>query len=69
MRAAIQEANAFAGADTIDFGIPTTGVATIAPGFELPAITRPVTIDGYTQGDARENTLTQSGKTNAVLSR
>lgn len=68
LRAAIEEANAFPGADTIDFDIPTTGVATISPGSELPAITRPVTIDGYTQGDATENTipLTQAG-TNAVL--
>jgi CSLREA domain-containing protein len=31
LRAAIQEANATTGADTIVFDIPTTGVATIAP--------------------------------------
>lgn len=67
LRAAIQEANAFPGADTIDFDIPRTGAAIISPGSELPTISKPVTIDGYTQGDARKNTETQPGKTNAVV--
>ncbi len=76
LRAAIQEANALAGADTINFGIESTedpncdaatGVCTISPATALPAITRPATIDGYSQGGASENTLTQPGKTNAVL--
>jgi CSLREA domain-containing protein len=67
LRAAIEESNAFPGADTIAFNIPGSGVQTISPGFELPTITKRVTIDGYTQGDATENTLTQPDKTNAVL--
>jgi CSLREA domain-containing protein len=76
LRAAIQEANALAGADTINFGIPsaedpncsaTTGVCTISPASELPRITQAVTIDGYSQPGATPNTLTQPGKTNTVL--
>ena len=63
LRAAIQVANARTGPDEIDFSVPegfrdpTTGVVTIKPNSELPAITAPVTIDGYTQPGAKENTL------------
>ena len=56
LRAAIQEANATTGADTINFNIPTTGVATISPATELPTITGPVTINGYSQPGAKPNT-------------
>ncbi len=49
LRAAIQEANAHAGADTIAFNIPPGGVQTIAPASPLPAILEAVTIDGTTQ--------------------
>ena len=60
MRAAIQQANATAGADTINFAIPGTGVKTIAVGAAglgaLPTITDPVTINGYTQPGASPNT-------------
>lgn len=62
LRAALQEANASAGIDTIEFGIPAAdaghsgGVWTIAPGSALPPITAPVTIDGYTQPGASANT-------------
>lgn len=65
LRAAIEQANATNGADEIDFGILTfsdgncnslTGVCTIAPASGLPAIEDPVTIDGYTQPGAKENT-------------
>src|SRR3712207_1629094 len=50
LREAIQEANAAAGAETINFDIPGTGVHTISPASHLPAITAgQVTIDGYTQ--------------------
>jgi CSLREA domain-containing protein len=76
LRAAIEEANAFAGADTINFDISGTGPHTITPDTDLPTITKRVTIDGYTQGDssmgttddATENTipLAKDG-TNAVL--
>ena len=48
LRAAIQEANALAGADTIHFAI-ASGVQTIDVGSALPAITSPVSIDGWTQ--------------------
>ncbi len=48
LRAAIQEANALPGHDTINFGIGTS-VQTIAPLSQLPEITSPVTIDGTTQ--------------------
>jgi CSLREA domain-containing protein len=60
LRAAIQQANATAGADAINFAIPGTGMKTIAVGATgfgaLPAITEQVTIDGYTQPGASPNT-------------
>ncbi|MBA3529120.1 MAG: hypothetical protein H0T91_07420 [Propionibacteriaceae bacterium] len=65
LRAAIQAANKLRGSDTIEFDIPTTGVATIDPDSRLPSITRTVTINGYTQGDARPNTQAQG--TDAVI--
>jgi CSLREA domain-containing protein len=49
LRAAIQEANALAGADTINFNIAPAGAKTIAPGSILPGITSVVTINGTTQ--------------------
>ena len=49
LRAAIQEANASAGADTINFAISGAGVHTITTGTQLPTITGTVTIDGTTQ--------------------
>lgn len=64
LRAAIQEANAQAGADTINFNIPGGGVKTITPTLELPTITSPVTINGYTQPGSSPATAT----TNAALS-
>ena len=65
LRAAIQEANATTGADTINFNIGGSGVKTISPATALPVITDPVTIDGYTQPGASENTLAFGD--NAVL--
>jgi hypothetical protein len=65
MRGAIQEANAHGGMDTIHFDIPGGGVRTIEPNSQLPVVTQRVTIDGYTQPGATENTLTQGN--NAVL--
>jgi CSLREA domain-containing protein len=60
LRAAIQEANDTAGADTIAFDIGSgTGSKTISPNSELPAITETVTIDGYTQPGASPNTLAE----------
>jgi CSLREA domain-containing protein len=58
LRAAIEQANATSGADTINFNIPgTLGVKTISPTSQLPAITEQVTINGYTQPGASPNTL------------
>jgi hypothetical protein len=45
-----------AGLDTIAFNIPGTGVHTIKLGSDLPPITEPVTIDGYTQPGSSPNT-------------
>ncbi len=59
LRGAIQEANALAGMDTIHFKIPGGGVRTIEPNSQLPVVTQRVTIDGYTQPGAAENTLAQ----------
>ncbi len=49
LRAAIQEANALGGLDTITFNILPGGVQTITPGSQLPTITSPVVLDGTTQ--------------------
>ena len=74
LRAAIQESNDTTDADIINFNIPGSGVQTINPSPELPIITAPVTINGYSQGDgtpgdpsddATENTLAVGD--NAVL--
>lgn len=58
LRAAIQQANAYAGddADVIRFGIPGGGVHQIAPSDYLPDITGPTNIDGYSQPGASPNT-------------
>lgn len=52
LRAAIQEANALAGTDTITFNIGT-GNPLITPLTALPAITTQVIIDGNTGGATR----------------
>ncbi len=65
LRAAIQEANAFEGADVIQFNIPGSGVKTISLSSALPVVTGQVTIDGYTQPGASVNTLAVGS--NAVL--
>jgi parallel beta-helix repeat protein len=49
LRAAIIAANGTAVPDTIEFAIPGNGVHTITPAVALPAITQPVSIEGYTQ--------------------
>ena len=64
LRAAIEETNAIAGADTIGFAIPGSGVHRIAPLDVLPFLGQ-VTIDGYTQPGATPNTLARGS--NAVL--
>jgi hypothetical protein len=65
LREAIIAANNTAGADAISFNIPGPGVRTITPTSQLPTITSPVTIDGYTQPGASANTLAVGD--NAVL--
>ena len=57
LRQAILDANAAMGADTIAFAIPGAGVHTITPATPLPAITGPVTLNGYTQSGSSPNTL------------
>src|SRR5262249_20312355 len=57
----VNAAGAYGSNDTIRFAIPGTGPQTIHVGTTglgaLPAITRPVLIDGYTQQGASANTL------------
>jgi hypothetical protein len=64
LRAAIQEANDTPGADTITFHITSTS-KTITPATPLPPITGPVTINGYSQTNAKVNTNAVGN--NAVL--
>ncbi len=49
LRAAIEEANALAGADSIHFNIPGSGPHVITPTSALPRITKSVILDGSTQ--------------------
>jgi hypothetical protein len=64
LRAAIEESNDTAGADTIEFDI--SGAAkTIKPASQLPTMTDTATIDGYTQQGASPNTLAEGN--DAVL--
>ena len=65
LREAIEDANGTSSKDAIHFDIAGGGVQTIKPKSQLPQITWPVTIDGYTQPGASKNTLSQG--TNAVL--
>jgi CSLREA domain-containing protein len=67
LRQAIQDANGRAGGDTITFAIPGGGVHTITPTSALPAITDPVTIDGYTQPGAQPDSVGPGSPTDAVL--
>jgi len=61
LRQAILDANANPGLDTIAFNISSgcaaSGVCTIAPATNLPSVTDPVLIDGYTQPGSSANTL------------
>ncbi|WP_164721412.1 Calx-beta domain-containing protein [Maribacter sp. MJ134] len=49
LRAAIEEANALAGADSIHFNISGAGIQIISPNTVLPDITETLVIDGTTQ--------------------
>ncbi|MBK6742434.1 MAG: right-handed parallel beta-helix repeat-containing protein [Hydrogenophilales bacterium] len=65
LRAAIEEANALAGADNIHFNIVGGGAVTISKTTDLPNITSVIHIDGTTQPGASANTLATGN--NAVL--
>ena len=62
LRDAIICANATPGLDTITFDIPGAGAHTIQPLTQLPDITDPVIIDGYSQSGASENTSTVASR-------
>ncbi|MCB0247669.1 MAG: CSLREA domain-containing protein, partial [Anaerolineae bacterium] len=49
LREAINAANATAGADSIVFNIPGSGVRKILPTSSLPALTGQINLDGLTQ--------------------
>lgn len=68
LRAAIQEANALSGTDTIQFNIGGGGAVTISPSSALPDITSTLHVDGYTQPGANPNTQT-TGSDAVVLVR
>jgi CSLREA domain-containing protein len=62
LRAAIQAADTAGLATTIRFDIPGSGVQQITPLTPLPAITAPVTIDGYTQPGAAPATASAAAQ-------
>ena len=72
LRAAIEEANALGGADTIEFDMPSTeaghsaGVWTIQPSAALPAVGAFTTIDGTTQTGYVANTNTMPSGLNGT---
>lgn len=67
LRAAIQEVNAGAGGDTINFGIAGTGIHTLTPASGYDTITQSVTIDGYSQPGAVANTAPSPQPFNGTL--
>lgn len=68
LRQAILSSNATPpGPNTISFNIPGTGPFIIQPLTDLPAITRAVVIDGYTQPGASVNTLAEGTNANLLI--
>jgi hypothetical protein len=63
LRQAILDANANPGADLVKFDIPGAPPHKIQPLTDLPEITDPVTIDGYTQAGSSPNTMTTGSST------
>ncbi|MBN1877296.1 MAG: right-handed parallel beta-helix repeat-containing protein, partial [Anaerolineae bacterium] len=57
LRAAIQQANALAGADIITFDVPGTGIPTLSPESALPSMTGPTIVDATTQPESHRVTL------------
>ena len=66
LRQAMLNANATAGTDTITFNIPGPGPHSILPATELPALTDPVVIDGYSQPGSSPNSHLITEPDNAV---
>src|SRR5262249_39378786 len=56
LRQAILDANAAPGLDSISFNIPGSGLHAIIPTSNLPIVTNPVVIDGFTQPGSSPNT-------------
>ena len=58
LRAALTEANRFAGHATVTFALPGDGITTVRPATRLPGLTNPagITVDGYTQPGSAPNT-------------
>ena len=67
LRQEIMDADAAGDGSVINFQIPGTGVQTIAPLTDLPAISAGITIDGTTQPGASANTNPMDQADNAVL--
>jgi hypothetical protein len=67
LRQAIQTANNQAGEDTIRFDFAGGGPHVIALANNLPAITQPVRIDGYTEPDAVEATAGTPAEPSVVI--
>ena len=67
LRQAIIDANAAGDGSVIKFQIPGSGVQTIAPTTDLPAVTAAITIDGTTQSGAHANTNPIDQADNAVI--
>jgi hypothetical protein len=66
LRAAIEQANASSGLDTINFEFGGTA-STITPGSALPTITESVVIDGYSESGSSPNTNPITMGINATL--
>ncbi len=67
LRDAINTSNRQAGRQTITFNIPGSGAQVITPLTDLPQITDPVKIDGYTQPGASEPTASAAGNPLIVI--
>ncbi len=67
LRAVIFDANATPGLDTISFAIPGAGPHSIQPATQLPQITDPVLIDGFSQPGAVANSNPFGSPVNASL--
>ena len=66
-RAALEEANANVGADTVEFNISGAGVHTIIPQTPLPLITDQIFIDGFSQPGASANTAIAPAPLNGTI--